>query len=137
MPPDRTTSPGDEAVKVPSLLSDDEVFENAEHFAVAAARDPRLIPIHLHFHTLALGREHQGWKKGPLGMNQNQKLLKQMRDGRTVTRLTAIMGGVMNLTARISDLRALGHDVICTMKTDPEGREYGVFSLAPPISPEA
>lgn len=111
-------------------LSDDEVFEAAEHFVVQAVHDPRLIPIHRYYHQIAQGRENPGWKKGK-PVSQTQKLLAQMQAGRTVTRLTAMHAGVMNLTARIADLRALGHDVKCTMKTDMEGREYGEFSLAP------
>ena len=110
-------------------LSDDEVFEAAEHFAVAAVSDPRLIPIHTHYHRIAQGRENPGWKKGK-PVSQTQKLLTQMRAGRSVTRLTAMHSGVMNLTARIADLRAAGHNVICTMKTDMDGNEYGDFSLA-------
>jgi hypothetical protein len=64
-------------------------------------------------------------------MSQNSKLLTMMREGRSVSRLSAMHYGVMNLTARISELRASGHDVRCEMKTDIEGREYGAFTLAP------
>lgn len=63
-------------------------------------------------------------------MSQNDLLLKTMRAGRKVTRVTAMSMGIMNLTARISDLRGKGHDVMCDMKTDTLGREYGEFHLA-------
>jgi len=112
----------------PSLLSADEVFEAADHFAVAAVHQPVLEPIHRHYHQLAQGLESPGWKKGS-PMSQTQKLLSQMRAGRSVTRLTAMHSGVMNLTARIADLRNQGHNIVCTWKKDMEGREYGEFSL--------
>ena len=110
--------------------SDDAIFEMAELFAVVAAREISWVALHNFFHKLALGLESHGWKKGQ-PMSQNQKLLNSMRDGRTVSRLTAMHMGVMNLTARISDLRSFGHDVRCEMKTDTEGNQYGSFSLAP------
>lgn len=63
-------------------------------------------------------------------MSQNDLLLKTMLEGRKVTRVTALSMGVMNLTARIANLRARGHDVRCAMKTDTLGRKYGEFFIA-------
>ena len=63
-------------------------------------------------------------------MSQNELLLDQMRKGRQVTRLTAMHLGIMNLTARVADLRAQGYNVVCRMRVDVHGREYGEFSLA-------
>ena len=62
-------------------------------------------------------------------MSQNEKLLRMMERGRKVTRLTALHAGVMNLTARIADLRNAGHNVVCTMDSDEDGNEYGVFTI--------
>lgn len=57
------------------------------------------------------------------------KLLRLMERGRSVTRLTALHYGIMNLTARISDLRNAGYDVRCQWRRDDDGNDYGSFSL--------
>jgi hypothetical protein len=62
--------------------------------------------------------------------SQNGKLLAQMKSGRSVTRVTAFSYGVMNLTARIADLRNGGYDVKCDNRVDCDGSRYGSFKLA-------
>ena len=62
---------------------------------------------------------------------QTRKVLELLKKGH-LTRLTAMHYGVMNLTARISDLRSLGWTVNCTTKRDSEGNRYGDFTLANP-----
>lgn len=62
--------------------------------------------------------------------SQNGKLLAQFNQGRKVTRLTAMHYGIQNLTARISDLRNAGYDIVCNWQTDMEGNRYGEFELA-------
>jgi hypothetical protein len=61
---------------------------------------------------------------------QTQKLLTILEAGRSVTRVTAMHYGIMNLTARIADLRNAGFTVVCTTKRDVDGNRYGEFSLA-------
>ena len=60
---------------------------------------------------------------------QTQKVLKLLTSGKSVTRLTAMHYGIMNLTARITDLRKAGIPVRCEMKHDMDGNRYGSFSL--------
>lgn len=60
---------------------------------------------------------------------QTRKVLKLLERGH-LTRLTAMHYGVMNLTARIADLRNLGWTVDCNVKRDSEGNRYGRFTLA-------
>lgn len=62
--------------------------------------------------------------------SQNGKLLSQMQAGRSVTRVTAFSYGVMNLTARIADLRNGGYDVQCDNRVDHDGSRYGSFRIA-------
>ncbi len=62
--------------------------------------------------------------------SQNGKLLAQMKAGRSVTRVTAFSYGVMNLTARIADLRNAGYMIECETRSDMDGSRYGSFSLA-------
>lgn len=113
----------------PSDPSDDDIFDMAELFALVSSKNRAWLPLHTFFNRLARSLESAGWKKGQ-PMSQNAKLLKLMKDGRSVTRLTAMHYGIMNLTARISELRGAGHNVVCTMKTDLNGAEYGEFTLA-------
>lgn len=63
-------------------------------------------------------------------MSQNRKLLTMLQEGRLVTRVTAMHYGMMNLTARITDLRNAGHKVTCVTEYDADGHRYGSFSLA-------
>lgn len=61
---------------------------------------------------------------------QGKKVLELIqRDGR-VTRMTALHYGVANVTARIAELRYEGFNVVCEVKVDAEGREYGNWKIA-------
>lgn len=61
---------------------------------------------------------------------QAKKLLGLLRSGRAVTRLIAMHYGIMNVTARLTELRAFGFAVACKMKHDLNGNRYGEWSLA-------
>lgn len=63
-------------------------------------------------------------------MSQNKTLLRHLESGKTITRLEALfVYGIQSITARVSDLRAQGHDVRATIKTDPKGHEYAEYHL--------
>lgn len=108
--------------------TDDEVFEMAEFSCLVATKDAEWVPIFRHFTSTAQLLENPGFKKGA-PVSQTQKILKMLKDGKTITRLIAMHYGIMNLTARISELRSVGYDVKCRMKKDEQGREYGEFYL--------
>lgn len=61
---------------------------------------------------------------------QARKVLKLLASGERLSRVTAMHYGVMNLTARLADLRNAGWDVRCEIKRDVDGNRYGSFSLA-------
>lgn len=64
-------------------------------------------------------------------MSQNDKLQKMLLDGRKVTRVIAMHYGIMNLTARIADLRIRrALDIRCGWQTDADGNRYGEFYIA-------
>ena len=111
-----------------SSPTDDEVFEMAELTCLVATQNPDWIALHRYFSKLAYDLEDPGFKKGT-GMSQNQKILKMLHEGKKITRLKAMHYGIMNLTARISELRNAGYDIRCRMRTDADGREYGEFYL--------
>lgn len=49
--------------------------------------------------------------------------------GETLTRVTAMHYGIMNVTARIAELRNDGFNVKCRWKMDAEGAEYGSWYI--------
>lgn len=61
---------------------------------------------------------------------QTQKVFNLLKNGQHLTRLTAMHYGVMNLTARITDLRQAGVSIRCDLKYDHDGNRYGSFYLA-------
>lgn len=109
-------------------LSDDEVFEGAEQSGLRAVTDGGWAELHAHFDALSKERETPGFKKRS-GMSQNDRILSMLQRGETITRLIAMHYGIMNLTARIAELRNAGHDVRCKLKADDMGRSYGEFYL--------
>lgn len=57
--------------------------------------------------------------------SQNQKLLAHLKSGRTITRWSGLMDmGIANLTARITDLRNQGHNVLMQWVVR-DGKRYG------------
>ncbi len=62
-------------------------------------------------------------------MSQNNILLNTLRGGHTVTRATGFALGIMNLTARIADLRRRGHTIVAEKKKDGSGKQYFSFKL--------
>lgn len=112
----------------PATFTDDELFEITEYLALVATDDPDALDLYQKFSRRCRGLESPGWKKGK-GMSQQNKILKMLKEGRTLTRLKAFHYGIMNLTARISDLRNAGYDVRCRWKEDADGNSYGEFYL--------
>lgn len=62
-------------------------------------------------------------------MTQVALLESLLLQGKHITRIEASLLGIQNLTARVSDLRARGHDVIATETVDPKGKAYSRFHL--------
>jgi hypothetical protein len=63
-------------------------------------------------------------------MSAESKVLRALRKRNRVTRKTAIeRGWAENLTATISRLRKMGHDIIPIKATSPEGETYTRYRL--------
>ena len=64
-------------------------------------------------------------------MTQNQKVLEHMKTRGHITRRDAYMDyEIQNLTARIADLRSMGHNIVAKpMKHENTGKEYSRFTL--------
>ena len=67
--------------------------------------------------------------KKPYLSPQAQTVLEALEAGHLVTRLTMMNLGVMNLTARMAELRNAGYSIVCKMDKDLRGNRYGKFSL--------
>lgn len=71
----------------------------------------------------------EGEPKVKKKLSQTDFLLEHLQGGNGITRLEAFHYGIANLTARIADLRSLGHMVRCDWRKDARGAEYGRFYL--------
>lgn len=61
---------------------------------------------------------------------QNKAILKHLKNGFTITPLEAVKGfGCLRLAARISNLRALGHDIKTEMVVVGKNKRVARYSL--------
>lgn len=60
-------------------------------------------------------------------MSQRETLLSMLRKG-SITHLDANKVGILCFTARLTEIRQLGHLVICEMETNG-GKRYGRYTL--------
>jgi len=60
---------------------------------------------------------------------QPERILEQLREGRTVTPLTMFMQGISNGYEAIRKLRKRGHDIETVMKESPTGGTYPQYEL--------
>ena len=68
-------------------------------------------------------------------MNQNDRILRHLRDNGSITPLDALSEyGIMRLASRISDLRSMGYDITTTMEKGRnrygEATRYARYTLA-------
>lgn len=109
---------------------DDIVFNLSETTCELAAKDSGWVELHEHFSRLAAEVEGPGFKNNSRRKpSQTNKILQILKSGGNLTRLKALHLGVMNLTARLSELRKAGYNIKCTMRRDIEGRSYGRYTL--------
>lgn len=63
-------------------------------------------------------------------MNQKQKILEHLLQGKTLTQLKAThVYKCMRLASRIDELRKEGHNIITTTRYDETGSSYAEYSL--------
>ena len=61
-------------------------------------------------------------------MSQSQKILKLLKDGRTITARIASKYGIDRCAARVCDLRAAGHN-IKTLMVSRRGKRFASYRL--------
>ena len=63
-------------------------------------------------------------------MSQNQKILKHLRSGKSLSPLQALgLFGCYRLAGRIYDLKRAGHQIETIIKSDDQGRTYASYAL--------
>jgi hypothetical protein len=110
-------------------ISDDDLFTRAEQLALLAVKNAKLIP---EFKLVMKAvQQIEGGFKMKTNTSQNDKIIKHLKMGKTISPLEA-MGvlGVYRLAARIFELRQDGHNIVKTIKDDGQGRTYAEYYLA-------
>lgn len=110
-------------------ISDDDLFIRAEQLALLAVEDAELIP---EFESVMRAvQQIEGGFKMKTNTSQNDRILKHLKRGKTISPLEAMgVFGVYRLAARIFELRQDGHEIVKTIKDDGQGRTYAEYSLA-------
>lgn len=63
-------------------------------------------------------------------MSQNQKILKHLSSGKSLSPLQALgLFGCYRLASRIYDLKRTGHPIETIIKSDDQGRTYASYVL--------
>jgi len=63
-------------------------------------------------------------------MSQNQKILKHLSSGKSLSPLQALgLFGCYRLAGRIYDLKRAGHQIETIIKSDDQGRTYASYVL--------
>ncbi len=63
-------------------------------------------------------------------MSQNQKILKHLSSGKSLSPLQALgLFGCYRLAGRIYDLKRAGHHIETIIKSDDQGRTYASYVL--------
>lgn len=63
-------------------------------------------------------------------MTQNERLLKHLQSGKSITRAEAMWDlRIGNLPARINELRAKGYNIITEKRRSASGDTYGAYRL--------
>ena len=109
--------------------SDDDLFTRAVKLALLAVEDATLIP---EFESVMKAvRQIEGGFKVKNKTSQNDRILKHLKSGKTISPLEAMgVFGVYRLAARIFELRQDGHEIVKKIKDDGQGRTYAEYSLA-------
>lgn len=110
-------------------ISEDDLFDWAERLALQAVEDPTKVGDYERA-MLAITKIEGGWKV-KTRQSQNDKVLKHLKSGKTLSPLEALgIYGIYRLAARIFELREAGHEITADIKDDGQGRTYAEYSLA-------
>lgn len=111
-------------------MSEDLMFHMADVACVRAWDDEGWGPYHKRLLTMCLKTEMNGWKKRN-GMTQNDKILNHMRKNGSITQREAYIDySIQNFSARLSELKDVGHNIEKVTKVHPTtGQSYSRYYL--------
>jgi hypothetical protein len=111
-------------------MSEDLLFHMSDVACVRASYDNGWKEIHEHLLKLCQDTENNGWKKRT-GMTQHSKILNHIRKNGSITQREAYIDySIQNFTARISELRDLGFNIVRLNKRHPvTGQPYSRYYL--------
>jgi len=109
------------------------LFELAERLALLVSENPTVFLARYNEVMDAVNKEERPMKKG---MTQCDKILFLLRKGLTLTKIDLMIHHkIATPTARITELRQKGHDILATWKRCPvDGSEYVEYSLPLPVA---
>lgn len=113
-------------------ITNDEIFELAETYAVLAAQEPDVYTdVYTHWNTQAQKLEHKGWKTMK-GKTQHDKIMQHLKKAGSITvREAMVEYSIQSLTKRIQELREMGHDIVSKVKFHPvTGQKYTRYTLS-------
>ena len=114
-----------------STLNTDQIFENAETYAVLAAQNPDVYAnVYTYWNNQAQNLEQQGWK-AMTGQTQHDKIIKHLKKAGSITvREAMVEYSVSSLPKRIQELREKGNDIVSNVKFHPiTGQKYTRYTL--------
>jgi len=107
-------------------------FEHAEWLAVAATKDPKLIPEYKAATSTAMKLEGApGWKGTKTKMTQVEKILDHIKKNGSISQREAYIDhSIQSFHRRLSDIREMGIELIGVARVHPvTGQEYTRYSL--------
>lgn len=112
-------------------MSEDLLFHMADTACVRAYHDNGWKEIHKHLLKLCQQTENNGWKKRT-EMTQHHKIINHIRKNGSITQREAYIDySIQNFTARISELRDYGYNIIRVNKRHPiTGQAYSRYYLS-------
>jgi len=67
-------------------------------------------------------------------MSQKENILTHLKTGKTLTPLSAFqLYGTLALHSCVAELRADGHNIVCTMQSE-NGKRFGRYALEAPLA---
>jgi hypothetical protein len=112
------------------MSAEDLLFDMCDTACVRAWDEEGWGPYHKRLLTMCVATEINGWKKRN-GMTQNDKILNHIKKCGSISRREAFIEySIQSFTARITELRQLGHKLIKVMKRNPvTGQAYARYYL--------
>ncbi|WP_422048085.1 helix-turn-helix domain-containing protein [Shimia sp.] len=107
------------------------IEELAEDLALKAQHDFKFAPCHATMSLIIKNKEARGFRKGNFRMTQVDVLMNHMQNIGSISQREAMFEyNIQSFHRRLSDIRALGHELQAHPKTNPvTGQSYTRYTL--------